>query len=142
MQFFDSYKQAHEVLKLPGSWQQGTIGSPHTGVSSIKLTANPKSFDRISKDLKTIYYVGRGKKASPGEPKQKQRHEDQEMFYTSLKSKHPVHVLVKNKQGFVLFLGLYQIVSVRKVPGFKEVGYYQIKLLAVDKSKDNGNAKQ
>jgi hypothetical protein len=132
MRVFESYKQAHESLDLPGSWQQGTIGSSATGVSSIKLTANPKSLDRISQDLRTIYYVGKGKKASPGEPKFQQKKQDQAMFYTSLKTKTPVHVLVKNKQGFVVFLGLYQVVSIRKVAGFKEIEYFQIKLLAVN----------
>ena len=72
MRFFASYKEAHEVLKLPGSWQRGTIGSKQTGLSSIKLTANEKSLDLISPDLKTVYYVGRGKKGSPGEPIQNQ----------------------------------------------------------------------
>ena len=132
MLFFHSYKQAHETLNLPGSWQQGTIGSPLTGVSSIKLTANPTSFDRISQDLRTIYYVGKGKKASPGEPKQTQKKEDQDLFLTSLKTKTPVTVLVKLKEGLVLYLGLYQVVAVRKVPGFKEIEYYQIQLLAVN----------
>lgn len=132
MRIFHSYKEAHEVLNLPGSWQQGTIGSPVTGVSSIKLTANPKSFDFISKDLKTIYYVGRGKKASPGEPKDQQKIQDQEMFFTSMKSKTPVTVLVKIKPGLVFYFGLYRVVAVRRVPGFKDINYFQIKLVAVN----------
>ncbi len=136
MRVFDSYKDAHESLQLPGSWQQGTIGSAETGVSSIKLTANPKSLDRISKDLQTIYYVGRGEKASPGEPKTKQQQKDQGMFYTSLKTKDPVTVLVKVKPGTVYFLGLYTVMAVRKVPGFKDIDYFQIKLLAVNEGQN------
>ena len=135
MRVFDSYKDAHES-QLPGSWQQGTIGSPVTGVRSIKLTANPKSLDRISKDLQTIYYVGKGEKSSPGEPKKNQTRQDQGMFYTSLQTKDPVTVLVKVKPGTVYFLGLYTVVGVRKVPGFKDIDYFQIKLLAVNEGQN------
>lgn len=128
MKFFSSYKQAHEELQLPGSWQRGTIGSESTGLTSIKLTANPKSFDRISPDLKTVYYVGRGKKASPGEPVQSQDSFDQQVFYRSLHSKQPVAVLSKLKTGIVVFLGYFTVSSIRLVPQ-KGIQYYQIKLV-------------
>ena len=133
MQFFASYKEAHEALQLPGSWQQGSIGTKEQGLTSIKLTANPTSLDRISKDLKTIYYVGKGKKASPGEPVETQRSQDQQAFLTSLQSGTPVTVLTKLKTGFVVNLGLYKVVSVRLVPFFKDIDYYQVKLTSIDK---------
>lgn len=127
MKFFSSYKEAHEELQLPGSWQRGTIGSASTGLSSIKLTANLKSLDRISPDLKTVYYVGRGKKGSPGEPVESQDAFDQEIFYRSLHSKNPVTILTKLKTGFVVLLGEYQVSSIRLVPQ-KGVQYYLITL--------------
>lgn len=127
MRFFASYKEAHEGLQLPGSWQRGTIGSEETGLSSIKLTANPNSFDKISSDLNTVYYVGKGKKGSPGEPVKSQDRVDQQVFYTSLRSKQPVAVLSKLKTGVVVFLGNYTVSSIRRVP-IKGIEYYQITL--------------
>jgi hypothetical protein len=127
MQFFSSYKEAHEILNLPGSWQQGTIGNETTGITSIKLTENPKSYDRITKDLQTIYYVGRGSKSSPGEPANSQTKTSQTAFYTSLHRQTPVWVLIKLKSGFVLGLGQYRVVSIRKVASLHD--FYQIKLL-------------
>ena len=129
MKFYKSYKQAHEDLQLPGSWQRGTIGNASTGLSSIKLTVNPKSLDRISSDLRTVYYVGRGKKGSPGEPVTSQEEMDQELFYRSLHTGNPVTVLTKLKTGVVVYLGSYRVSSVRLVPGFKNINYYQITLV-------------
>ena len=128
MKFFTSYKEAHKQLQLPGSWQRGTIGNESTGLSSIKLTANHKSLDRISPDLKTVYYVGRGKKSSPGEPMESQDSFDQQVFYTSLHSRNPVTVLAKLKTGTVVYLGQYGVTSIRLV-GIKGIDYYQIKLV-------------
>jgi hypothetical protein len=135
MKFFTSYKQAHEELQLPGSWQRGTIGSLSTGLSSIKLTANPKSFDRISPDLKTVYYVGRGKKGSPGEPVKSQEAFEQQVFYTSLHSRNPVAVLSKLKTGIVVFLGYYTVKSIRLVPQ-KGIEYFQITLVFKEYGKE------
>lgn len=129
MRFFSSYKEAHEALKLPGSWQRGTLGSKETGITSLKLTANPKSLDRISRDWSRIYYVGRGKKDSPGEPVKNQELEDQDAFQTSLQTQTPIPILVKVKTGFILHIGDYRVMSIRRVPGFKDVTYYQITLL-------------
>lgn len=129
MQFFKSYKEAHEKLQLTGSWQRGTIGSLETGLTSIKITVNPKSLDRVSFNLKTVYYVGKGKKASPGEPVKSQEEMDQQVFYRSLHTQNPVTVLVKVKTGVVVSLGNYRVTSIRLVPG---LDYYQIKLVAKD----------
>lgn len=133
MRFFSSYKEAHEVLQIPGSWQQGTIGSKDKGLTSIKLTANSHSLDRISQDLKTIYYVGKGKKGSPGQPVKAQQLQDQQVFRKSLQSGNPVAVLTKLKTGFVALLGYYQVKSVRLVPYSREIEYYQVKLTSIDK---------
>ena len=129
MKFYRSYKEAHEDLQLPGSWQRGTIGSPSTGLSSIKLTANRKSLDRITPDLKVVYYAGRGKKRSPGEPVEDQEEMDQQLFFRSLHTRNPVAVLTKLKTGLVVYLGTYRVSSVRLVPGFRNINYYQITLV-------------
>lgn len=133
MRFFTSYKEAHETLHLPGSWQQGTIGSPESGLSSIKLTVNPKSLDRISQDLKTLYYVGKGDKRSPGEPAEPQQKQNQQVFYTSRRCGTPVTVLMKIKTGVVVDLGLYRVVSVHRVAGLTSLDYYHVKLVAIPK---------
>ena len=137
MRFFSSYKEAHETLSLPGSLQRGTIGTETTGISSLKLTANPKSLDRISRDWSRIYYVGRGKKKSPGEPLESQELKDQAAFQTSLRLKTPIPILVKLKPGVIVYPGDYQVVSIRRVPGVKEIEYYQITLVKVPESKDH-----
>ena len=134
MRYFSSYKEAHEALNLPGSWQRGTIGTKETGITSLKLTANPKSLDRISRDWKRVYYVGRGKKASPGEPSESQDIKDQEAFQTSLKTGNPVEILVKVKTGLVIALGQYRVQSIRRVPVFQDIDYYQILLVRIHHS--------
>lgn len=139
MRFYSSYKDAHDALGIPGSWQRGTIGSPETGITSIKLTANPKSYDKISRDMQTIYYVGRGKKASPGQPVSFQQKKDQLPFYKSLATGNPVHVMMKLKPGFVAYLGTYKVVSVRLVPAFYE--YYQITLTSIHNAQDKSDRK-
>jgi hypothetical protein len=128
MKFYRSYKEAHEKEHLPGSWQRGTIGSASTGLSSIKLTANPKSLDRISSNLKTIYYVGRGKKGSPGEPVEVQEEIDQQIFFRSLFLQNPVAVLTKLKSGVVVSLGNYKVSAVVPVSKFKPI-HYQVTLV-------------
>jgi hypothetical protein len=95
------------------------------------LTANPNSLDRISADMKTVYYVGRGKKLSPGEPKRTQHLEDQTAFLKSYQTGNPVAVLVKLKSGFVSYLGDYKVVSVRRVPYQTDRNFYQIKLISL-----------
>ena len=76
-----------------------------------------------------MYYVGRGKKASPGEPSESQDIQDQEAFQTSLKTGSPVEILAKLKTGLVIGLGQYRVASIRRVPGFRDIDFYQILLL-------------
>ena len=95
MEFFQSYKEAHEALRIPGSFQRGTIGSAETGILSLKLTENPKSLDRVSMDFERIYYVGIGKKSSQGEPAEDQTLDKQQPFFKSLRTQTPFPVLIK-----------------------------------------------
>lgn len=128
MQIFHSYKEAHTILKIPGSFQRGTIGTPDQGITSLKLTYNPKSLDRLSLDLNKIYYVGIGKKSSQGEPAANQTREDQAPFFTSLRTQKPFPILLKLKQGVVLYNGMYKVYSIQKKTTSQGFVYYQIEL--------------
>ena len=133
MRLFNSYREAHEALKIKGSYQRGTIGNPDEGITSLKLTENSKSLDRITDDFEIIYYVGIGKKSSQGEPAVNQRWEDQEPFYTSLRTQKPFSVLIKLKAGEVLYPGDYVVKSVRSRKSPTNISYYRIELHKVDK---------
>jgi hypothetical protein len=124
--FFSSYKEAHEALKIPGSYQLGTQGNAEDGVSSIKLTENPRSLDRISRDFNTIYYVGIGKKSSQGEPDAHQIKTDQAPFFVSMKKQNPVPVLIKLGSGVVMYAGDYTVKRIYRRISPRAKHYYEI----------------
>lgn len=124
--FFSSYKEAHEVLKIPGSWQRGTQGNKETGITSLKMTNNPKSFDKISDDLSIVFYVGIGKKSSQGEPAVNQRLEDQEPFFVSKRLQNPIPILIKLSHKFVFFAGYYKVKAIREQMTPKGIRYFEI----------------
>jgi hypothetical protein len=124
--FYSSYKEAHEALKLPGSYQRGTQGNPEEGITSIKLTENPRSLDRISRDFNTIYYVGIGEKSSQGEPAVHQTKEDQSPFFVSLKKQNAVPVLIKLNSGVVMYAGDYKVKRIYRRISPRAKHYYEI----------------
>jgi hypothetical protein len=124
--FYSSYKEAHEALKLPGSYQRGTQGNADDGITSIKLTENPRSLDRISRDFSTIYYVGIGEKSSQGEPSAHQLKEDQAPFFASLKKQNPVPVLIKLGSGVVMYAGDYKVKRIYRRISPRAKHYYEI----------------
>lgn len=128
MKVFHSYKEAHKALHISGSFQRGTQGTAEKGITSLKLTYNPKSLDRLSLDLNEIYYVGIGKKSSQGEPAENQTREDQAPFFTSLRTQTPFPVLLKLKAGVVLYNGTYQVHSIHTKLSPQGFTYYQIEL--------------
>ena len=128
MELFQSYKEAHEALRIPGSFQRGTIGSAETGILSLKLTENPKSLDRVSMDFERIYYVGIGKKSSQGEPAEDQTLDKQQPFFKSLRTQTPFPVLIKLKPGIVLYTGNYTVSSIHKKQSQRGFTYYQVHL--------------
>ena len=130
--FFRSYKEAHERLQIPGSYQRGTIGNEETGITSLKLTSNPRSYDRISKDFKTIVYVGFGKKSSQGEPSINQTLEDQKPFFISKQTKKAFPVLIKIKPNVVFFPGVYSVKAIEKQTSKQGLDYFQIHLKQVN----------
>ena len=128
MELFASYKEAHEELKIQGSFQRGTIGTKEEGITSLKLTENPKSLDRVSIDFQRIYYVGIGKKSSQGEPAEDQRRENQEPFFVSLRTQTPFPVLIKLKHGIVLYTGNYRVKKIQTRKSPKGFSYFQMEL--------------
>ncbi len=124
--FYSSYKEAHEALKLPGSYQRGTQGNAEHGITSIKLIENPRSLDRISRDFSTIYYVGVGEKSSQGEPAAHQLKEDQTPFFVSLKKQNPVPVLIKLGSGVVMYAGDYKVKRIYRRISPRAKHYYEI----------------
>lgn len=126
--FFTSYKEAHEKLKLPGSWQRGTQGNKTDGITSLKMTNNPDSLDLISDDLSLIFYVGIGKKYSQGEPAANQEQEDQEPFFVSKAKQNPIPILIKIKADLIFYAGLYKVKAIRTQLSPKGYRYYQIVL--------------
>jgi hypothetical protein len=129
--FYTSYKEAHEALGIPGSWQKGTQGDKEHGITSIKLTANPRSLDKISPDLSTIYYVGIGEKSSQGEPATNQTREDQAPFFTSLKNQNQVHVMIKLESGVVYYAGLFKVSKIYKRISPRAKHYFEIQFRSV-----------
>ena len=126
--FFHSYREAHQKLHIQGSYQRGTIGSTVEGITSLKLTENPKSYDRIQNDLDRIWYVGKGKKSSQGEPAESQTIQDQGPFFQSMETRNEFPVLMKLHNSLVVFLGFYQVIQIRKKTTLKGFSYFQIEL--------------
>jgi hypothetical protein len=127
--FFTSYKEAHEALKIPGSYQRGTQGNKTTGITSLKMTNNENSLDKISDDLSTVFYVGIGKKSSQGEPSKDQAKEDQEPFFVSKANQNLIPILIKLESGTVFYAGTYKVKAIRTQVSPKGFQYYEIVLL-------------
>lgn len=124
--FYSTYKEAHEALGLSGSYQRGTQGTAEKGISSIKLTSNPRSLDKITPNFETIYYVGIGEKSSQGEPSAHQTKEDQAPFFKSLQLQNKIPVLIKLDSGVVFYAGLYKVSKIYKRISPRAKQYYEI----------------
>jgi hypothetical protein len=111
---FKSYKEAHEHLGIPGSYQSGTHGTAETGVTSLKITAHPDSYDRILDDGNKIYYVGKGNKPMPAHPVKTQDSSEQDVFRTSIDTQRKFPVLYKYEPQKVKLLGYYRVEGLKK----------------------------
>lgn len=111
---FDSYKDAHEKLGIPGSYQRGTHGTAETGVTSLKITVHPDSYDKILDDGKTIYYVGKGNKPTPAHPTKTQNSDQQDVFRKSIETQKKFPVLYKFATHKVKLLGYYRVEGLKK----------------------------
>ena len=123
---FRSYKEAHEKLRIPGSYQRGTQGTAETGVSSLKITAHPDSYDRILDDGETIYYVGKGNKPTPAHPTKTQESEEQDVFRKSIETRNKFPVMYKYESQKVKLLGHYRVVGLKKSRRKDVTFYYAI----------------
>lgn len=111
---FRSYKEAHEQLGIPGSYQRGTHGTAETGVTSLKITVHPDSYDKILDDGQTIYYVGKGNKPTPAHPTKTQDSAQQDLFRTSIETQKKFPVLYKYESNKVKLLGYYRVEDLKK----------------------------
>lgn len=122
---FSSYKEAHEKLKIPGSYQRGTRGTAETGVQSLKITAHPDSYDKILDNGATIYYVGKGNKPTPAHPIRNQNTTQQDVFRKSIETGHTFPVLHKENSK-VKLLGYYKVVGLKRAQRNKVSFYYAV----------------
>ncbi len=123
---FRSYKEAHEQLGIPGSYQRGTHGTAETGVTSLKITVHPDSYDKILDDGKTIYYVGKGNKPTPAHPVKTQQSSEQDVFRTSIETQKKFPVLYKYEPHKVKLLGYYRVVNLKKAQRQGVSFYYAV----------------
>jgi hypothetical protein len=123
---FKSYKEAHEHLGIPGSYQRGTHGTAETGVTSLKITAHPDSYDRILDDGNKIYYVGKGNKPTPAHPVKTQDSSEQDVFRTSIDTQRKFPVLYKYEPQKVKLLGYYRVEGLKKSKRGAVSFYYAI----------------
>lgn len=123
---FRSYKEAHEKLGIPGSYQRGTHGTAETGVTSLKITVHPDSYDKIMDDGKTIYYVGKGNKPTPAHPTKTQGSEQQDVFRKSIETQKKFPIMYKYEPQKVKLLGYYHVVNLKKSRRDGVTFYYAI----------------
>lgn len=123
---FRSYKEAHERLGIPGSYQRGTHGTAVTGVTSLKITVHPDSYDKILDDGETIYYVGKGNKPTPAHPIKTQGSEQQDVFRKSIETQKKFPVLYKYEPQKVKLLGYYRVEDLKKSRRKDVTFYYAI----------------
>lgn len=123
---FRSYKEAHEKLAIPGSYQRGTHGTAETGVTSLKITIHPDSYDKILDDGKTIYYVGKGNKPTPAHPIKTQDSIQQDVFRRSIETQNKFPVLYKYEPQKVKLLGYYRVVNLKKSKRGDVTFYYAV----------------
>jgi hypothetical protein len=123
---FRSYKEAHDKLGIPGSYQRGTHGTGETGVTSLKITVHPDSYDKILDDGKTIYYVGKGNKPTPAHPTKTQDSTQQDVFRKSIETQKKFPVLYKYEPHKVKLLGYYRVDNLKKTKRDNVMFYYAV----------------
>lgn len=123
---FRSYKEAHSYLGIPGSYQRGTYGTAETGVTSLKITAHPDSYDKILDNGQTIYYVGKGNKPTPAHPIKSQNSAKQDVFRKSIETQNSFPVLYKYDAHKVKLLGQYRVENLKKSKREGVTFYYAV----------------
>ena len=124
---FRSYQEAHERMSLPGSYQK-EINSDEIGITSLKLTDHADSYNRYTNGGRTIYYVGEGRRKSPGHPAGNQMQHRQEAFSKSWALQTSIPVLHKRSDNTVTLLGYYRVASMCKRLGNEGFTYFVFEL--------------
>jgi hypothetical protein len=114
------------MLGIAGSYQRGTQGTAETGVTSLKITVHPDSYDKILDNGKTIYYVGKGNKPTPAHPTKTQSSDEQDVFRTSIETERKFPVLYKYEPQKVKLLGYYRVVNLKKSRRGDVTFYYAV----------------
>jgi hypothetical protein len=123
---FKSYKEAQEKLGIEGSYQKGTHGTEVTGVTSLKITVHPDSYDKILDDGNTILYVGKGNKPTPAHPIKSQLSDQQDVFRRSIETQKKFPVLYKFAPQKVKLLGYYRVINLKKSRKGDVTFYYTV----------------
>ena len=125
---FKSYEEAHLLLELPGSHTKEINGTDADGISSLKLTDHPDTYNRCVNSDRVIYYVGVGRTRSPGHPAGNHSEYKQTPFRRSWIRQNPFPVLRKRCDDTVVLLGYYYVDGISKRVGNEGFAYFQILL--------------
>ena len=125
---FKSYEEAHLMLELPGSHTKEINGTDADGISSLKLTDHPDTYNRCANSDRVIYYVGAGRTRSPGHPAGNHSEYKQTPFRRSWMLQNPFPVLRKRYDNTVVLLGYYYVDGISKRVGNEGFAYFQITL--------------
>uniref|UniRef100_A0A6C0DQZ8 YDG domain-containing protein n=1 Tax=viral metagenome TaxID=1070528 RepID=A0A6C0DQZ8_9ZZZZ len=125
---FVSYLEAHERLNLPGSYQDEINGSETAGITSLKLTDHADSYNQCTNLGRVIYYVGEGRRKSPGHPAGNQMENRQVAFRQSWHLQNLIPLLHKRSDGSVVLLGYYRVSGMRKRMGNEGFTYFEFEL--------------
>lgn len=125
---YASYLEAHERLNLPGSYQQEINGSKEEGLTSLKLTDHKGSYNRYTHSGRVIYYVGEGRRKSPGHPAGNQMENNQELFRQSWNLQNLIPMLHKRSDDTIVLLGYYRVSGMCKRMGHEGFTYFEFEL--------------
>jgi len=124
---FRSYLEAHVAMNLAGSDNDEIIGDEQ-GISSLKLTDHPDSYNRVTSLGRIISCIGVGRCKSPGHPRGNQMEHAQTPFIVTWHHSLRFPVLNKKENGAVLLLGYYYITGMRKRMGNEGFSYFEFVL--------------
>jgi hypothetical protein len=128
---FYSYKDAHEVLKLPGPYDAQIILSETEGIACLKITEQKGSYHRIINGGRKVYYVGMGKITSPGHPAAYHVEKDQAPFWYNYKTETLIPILTKSRDRRISLLGYYCVDDICKRLSNEGFTYFDIELRRV-----------
>jgi hypothetical protein len=126
--FYKSYAEAHNHLGISGDPDKMIISGPN-GVECVKITDHYESYHWISSNKAIIRYVGIGPLKSPGHPSSNQQYDRQQPFLDSWGKRTPICVLLKDYDGNVMCMGMYNVRNMRKCMGNEGLTYFTFELI-------------